>query len=231
MKLFVAAVATVTAALAAPALASAATLAVDPARPCYREQERVFLPGTGFTPNAAVDFSRDGTSIGSIPADASGSLTGELVLPGLVSGQDSLTYRATDTTNPANFAEVTMLVTATDVNVRPKNGRPNRLVTITARGFFGGGSLWAHVTRAGRGATASAARNVRIGRIKGACKKARAKRRLFAAGAAPGTYRVQFDTFRRYKANRAIEIEFIVTIFRTVRPSASAATTTWTRVR
>ncbi len=54
---------------------------------------------------------------------------------------------------------------------------------------------------------------MRIGRVKGDCMKVHARKRLFERGTAPGRYLVQFDTFRRYKAGRKVESEFIVTVF------------------
>jgi hypothetical protein len=214
------AVAVATVALAAPPAASAQSLAVDPVAPCYREQQTVFLTAQGYTPNGLVGFSRDGKLIEQLQADASGSISGNLTLPGLLHGQRRLTYVATDRANPALSAEVGLLTTATDVTMKPRSGvAPNRRLTIQGRGFFGGRTLWAHVVRP-RGARASAARNMRIGRVRGACKKVKAKKRLFRAGTAPGSYRVQFDTFRRYKPRRLIEAEFIVTIFGTARSAA-----------
>jgi hypothetical protein len=206
-------------ALAAPAAASAATLTVDPARPCYREQDTVFLAAQGYTPNGLVDFTRDGRLISSLAADASGAISANLLLLDLLSGQRRVTYVGTDTTNPSITAEVSVLVTATDVTVGPDNGPANRVMTIKGRGFFGGRTLWAHIVRLGRGARRSAARTVRIGRVRGACKRVNAKKRLFRRGTATGRYRVQFDTFRRYRANRAIEYdELVVTVTRASGP-------------
>jgi hypothetical protein len=220
MKLFVAAVATATVALAGPA--QAATLSVDPAQRCYLEGSRVLLPGSGYTPNQPVEFTRDGNPLGTIMADASGSLLGDLMLPGFPSGQQELTYRGTDTANPANFAEVTLLVTSLNVGVSPKNGAAARRLTIKARGFFGGKTLWAHITREGGGARATAARNLRVGRLKGACKKVSAKKRFFSASTRPGLYRIQFDTFRRYKAKRELEFEIVMSVTRVFRPAGVA---------
>jgi hypothetical protein len=222
MKPFVA-VTVVAAAVAALApAAQAATMTVDPVQNCYRETEEVFLPGSGFTPNALVDFTRDGNSLGQIPADASGALTAELVLPNLPSGEQQLTYVATDTANPANTAQVGLRVTATDVVVAPLQGKPNRLRTIKARGFFGGGKkLYAHVKRNGR----RGVRRVKIGSVTGACKKLRAQKRLFPSGAAFGTYLVQFDTFRKFKRSRKVKSSYSVNIFPTA--AASAAGVAW----
>jgi hypothetical protein len=214
MRGLAAAAAAATLALAAPA--SAATITVEPTQRCYRELETVFLTAQGYTPSGFVDFTRDGRLIEQLQADATGTITGDLTLPGLLSGQRPLTYVGTDSSDPSITAQATLLTTATDVTVRPVRGAPHRLLTIRGRGFFGGRAVWAHVVRLGQGARSSAARNVRIGRVRGACKKVRAKRRLFRPGAAPGRYRVQFDTFRRYRPNRRVEYDdLIVTIFRT----------------
>jgi hypothetical protein len=204
-------------ALAAPPAASAATLGVDPVRACYRETDTIFLSAQGYTPNGFVDFTRDGNLIERLQADASGAISGDLTLPGLLSGRRRLTYVGTDAADPSVQAQVTLLATATDVRVTPRSGAANRRLTIAARGFFGRGSrtLWAHVVRLGGGARAAAARTVRIGRVRGACQRVRTRKRLFRAGAAAGRYRVQFDKFRRFRAKRKVEYDdLIVTISR-----------------
>jgi hypothetical protein len=202
-------------ALAAPGAASAATLTVDPVSPCYREQDTVLLTAQGYTPSGFVDFTRDGRLIEQLQADASGAISANLRLLDLLSGQRRVTYVGADTTDPSITANASVLVTATDVTVAPDNGPANRVMTIKARGFFGGRTLYAHVVRLGRGARASAARTVKLGRVRGACKRVTAKKRLFRRGTATGRYRVQFDTFRRYRANREIEYdELIVTVTR-----------------
>jgi hypothetical protein len=203
--------------LAVPSAAAAeATLGVDPSAPCYRERQSVFLTGAGFTPNGAVDFTRNGTPLvdpdGPIVADASGLVSPRLILPGLVSGQQRLTYIATDKTNKALTTQVSLLVTATDVTLSPSGGPPDRLLTIRARGFFGGRMLYAHVVRTGK--RPGRARNMRIAAIAGSCKKATAHKRLFFRNTAPGHYRVQFDTFRRYDAKRKVKTRFSVTVYR-----------------
>jgi hypothetical protein len=208
-------------AFAVPASASAqATLEVDPVAPCYREQDTVRLPGSGFTQNGPVVFSRDNQPIGDpIIANPSGQVFAQLILPGLVAGQRRLTYVATDSTNPALTAQVSLLVTATDVGLQPDNGPPNRQLTIRARGFFGdSGTLYAHVVRAGK--RPGKPRNMTIGQTRGACRTVSARKRLFRRGTPPGRYRVQFDTFRRFEARRSVETEFIVTVFRTAETAA-----------
>jgi hypothetical protein len=216
MRQIRAAVAIASVALAAPATASAATLTVDPVRPCYLEQDRVFLLAEGYTPSGWVDFTRDGNLVDSVQTDAVGTFQGNLRLPGLIMGQRPLNYVATDQADPARTAQVSLLTTAVDVRVSPRNGPPNRLLRIRARGFRGGSTLWAHVRRVKRrGGGPVRTRTVRIGRLRGPCWTANVRKRLFRRGTAAGRYRVQFDTFRRYKPNRQIEYdELFVTITR-----------------
>jgi hypothetical protein len=120
-------------------------------------------------------------------------------------GQRPLTYVATDQADPTRTAQVSLLTTAVDVRVTPKNGPPNRVLRIRARGFRGGSTLWAHVRRRGGGSVRT--RTVRIGRVRGPCWTANVRKRLFRRGTGAGRYRVQFDTFRRYRPNRQIEYD------------------------
>jgi hypothetical protein len=204
-----AAVAIASAALALPATAAAqATITVDPVRPCYLEQDLVQLHAQGFTPNGNVDFTRDGNLVETLQANANGGIQANLTLPGLIMGQSPLTYVATDQANGSLTAQVSLLTTAIDVRVSPKIGPPNRRLRIKARGFKGGGTLFAHVRRVKRsGGRRVRARTVRIGRVRPPCWTANVRKRLFRRGTAPGRYRVQFDTFRRYKPNRKIEYD------------------------
>jgi hypothetical protein len=129
-----------------------------------------------------------------------------------VSGQRRLTYVATDQTDSSLAAQVSLLVTATDVTLTPAGGPPNRRLTIRARGFFGGRTLYAHVVRAGK--KPGRPRTLRIGTVKGDCKTLTARKRLFTKGTKAGHYRVQFDTYRRYQGKRTIETDFTVTVYK-----------------
>jgi hypothetical protein len=208
MRLIRAAVAIASVALAAPATASAATLTVDPVRPCYLEQQEVFLFADGYTPNGKVDFTREGNLVATLDANAAGQIQGNLMLPGIIMGQRTLTYVATDQGDPARTAQVSLLTTAVDVRVTPKTGPPSRLLRIRARGFRSGSTLWAHVRRKRRpGGGPVRVRTVRIGRVQSPCWTVNVRRRLFRRGTPGGSYSVQFDTFRRYKPNRRIEYD------------------------
>lgn len=205
-------VASVTAAVASASVANAAELTVDPESRCYRETETVLLSGSGFSPNEIVNFTRDGQPIeveSPIRADGEGGISVNLTLRGVSSGRRVFRYAAIDSVNPANRATLPMTVTATSVVITPDEGPPDRIMTIRARGFFGGTVLWAHIVRRGK----QRGRNVRIGPVKGACKRVRVKRRLFRADVALGVYDIQFDTFRTYRRRRDVESTICIGVF------------------
>lgn len=227
MKLCLSAASALVLVLAAPVAASAATLAPDPAKPCYRSGEKINLRGTGFTPNVpnGVNVDRDGQSLGPVSTDAEGAFTGVLTL-GQDSGIRTSTYTAIDTTNSLLTAAASLRVSAVDVNVKPEGGRPGRVVTIGATGFTTGKKLWVHVRKGGF------KRDFRIGTLKGDCRRLKVKRRILSPDAAFGVYTVQFDTFRRYRESRAARAVFTITVRRILRPSAATAAGAvgWSRV-
>jgi hypothetical protein len=199
-----------------PASALAAGMTATPAKSCYRAGERVNVLGTGFTPNGSVSLTRDSTTIGSAVTDAAGNFSGTLTL-GRRSGSGLNTYVATDSLNPAVTASLPLTVSALSVTLRPRrNFRPNVRFRIRATGFTSGRTLWAHIKR-GR-----SVRNVKVGRLRGACRKIRTRRRLLPRGAATGLYTLQFDTSRRYRARRPVSYGFRLSVFRRFRPAASS---------
>ncbi len=214
-------------ALAAPAAASAATLAVDPVKDCYRSGETVNLLATGFTANVSggIRVTRGTTLLGDLSADALGNAASPLKL-GQPDGIRTSTYTATDTTNRALTASLALQVSAVKVGVRPENGRPGRRVRIKATGFTTGKALWVHIRKGGY------KRDLRVGRLKGACGRLTGRERFLPRNASAGVYTVQFDTFRRYRKNRVVRKLFTLT----VRPVSAAAAssvapaTTWDRL-
>jgi hypothetical protein len=218
--------------LAAPASAGAATFAVSPSKACYRDQEELAISGSGYTANAAVNLTSNGSPIQGSPigTDAAGAFGATLTV-GLSSGEKVKTYAATDQTNPALTAATGLRVSAVDVRVSPKNGRPGRRLHIRARGFTTGKRLYAHVLRGKH-----YRRNVRVGRLKGACHRLNVRKRLFSSHSRSGTYKVQFDGRRHYSRKAKVKVRFRVVVYRTFHSAAaaSAASATgeaWTRER
>lgn len=213
--------------LGAPATASAASVAVFPRKACYRSAavpngEKVFVGGTGFTPGAPAEVTLDRKSLGLTQvANPQGQVAGVLSL-GAVSRERNRLLALTDQANPANFGTLALHASAVAVRVSPRRAGPGRSVRIKASGFTGTRRLYAHIRRGHHH------RNVRIGRLRGACGKLSRRNRVFSGATRPGVYRVQFDGSRRYSSRTAPRILYRVTVFR--RRSASAAAAAWVRL-
>ena len=194
-------------ALAAPASASAASLTVTPQKRCYSSGEAVNLLGTGFSPLGSASVTRDGAALGALNTDGNGAFNGILTLA-QSSGKRTKTYTATDDSGSTLSASAQITVSSVRVNLSPANGAPGRRMSIDAHGFTTGKTLWAHVVR-GR-----SKRTVKIGGLSGACGRLKTHKRLLPQNAAVGVYTIQFDTFRRYRAKRAVRDRYAITVAR-----------------
>jgi hypothetical protein len=201
------AIAVAIATLAAPSAAQAASLTPNPEKPCYRSGEELHFIGGDFTAGNQVNLIRDGVLVSQFPADQAGRFDAKLKLL-QDKGSQRRTYTATDSANQGLSASVPVLVSAVRVNLRPSNGPASRRFRVQARGFTTGRTLWAHVTHKG------STRRLKIGRLKGPCHLLRARKRLLSRNARLGVHRVQFDTFRRYSANRAVKWGFRIRVVR-----------------
>jgi hypothetical protein len=195
------------AALAAPAGASAASLSILPEKRCYSHNESVNLIGSGFGPSGSASITRDGAVVGSLDTDAFGSFHGILRLA-QNSGRRTKTYTATDATSSTLTASDQITVSAVRVGLKPNDGAPGRVMSITARGFTTGDTLWAHVIHE------KSRRHLKIGELKGACGGLETRRRLLPRNAALGVHRIQFDTFRRYRRSRRVQDSATIAVSR-----------------
>jgi hypothetical protein len=195
------------AALALPTTASAAELAVSPQKRCYSSGESVNLLGSGFSPQGSATVTRDGSVLGALNTDSNGAFNGILTLA-QNRGKQTKTYTATDGTDSSLTASAQITVSSVGVALAPASGAPGRILTLTARGFTTGRTLWAHIKR-GR-----SKRNIKIGRLKGACGNLKARKRLLPQDAAIGVHTIQFDTFRRYNPNQRIRDRYTITVSR-----------------
>ncbi len=209
--------------LAAPGAAGAATLKLRPAQACYGTADRVSLVGAGFTPSRSVNVFRDGRilnrrngTIQPIVTDRGGRFAVLATVPDLTRATQTSTYSAVDRANRATRASVRVRLSDLRATIKPDDVAADRPRRIRARGFTARGrTLFGHVVRK------RTRRTFRVGRLEGACKTASAVRRLFGRNAARGTYRVQFDTFRKYKPTRPQRVRFSVTIRRVTRSAAA----------
>jgi len=201
------AVAVAIATIAAPSVAHAASLTTIPAKRCYRSGETVGFMGDGFSAGSSVNLTRGSTLISAIPADAAGRFDAPLRLS-IDRGRQERTYTATDASDPGLSASASVTVSAVGVKLFPGTGPVSRRFRIRARGFTTGRTLWAHVIYK------RSKRHLRIGRLRGACHDLRARRRLLPTNAGLGRHRIQFDTFRRYRATRAVKTSYSIRVVR-----------------
>lgn len=219
--------------LGAAGAASAAQVGVVPSKSCYRAGEKPTFGGNGYTPNSTVSITSDGVRIDDpsdpVRTNGAGAFAASLTV-GIPSGEKVKTYAATDEANPSITASIPLRISATDVALSPKSGKPGRKLRIRARGFTTGSRLYAHVRKGRR-----YRKNVKVGRLKGACHKIRTRRRLIKRGGGTGTYHVQFDTRRHYSRKTAVRVRYDVVVFRTFKSSAGASAASvgerWVRVR
>jgi hypothetical protein len=201
------AVAMALATLAAPSVANAASLTTKPDKACYRSGETVSFMGDGFTAGGSVNLMRGSTFISSFQADGAGRFDAPLRLL-LDRGREERTYTATDAGNPGLSASAPVTVRAVGVGLSPGTGAVSRRFRIRARGFTTGRTLWAHVIYK------RSKRHLRIGRLRGSCHDLRARRRLLPRNAGFGRHRIQFDTFRRYRATRSVKSSYSIRVVR-----------------
>jgi hypothetical protein len=225
MKLSFAALATAVLALVAPAAASAqAALSTTPAKPCFGSGDRVNFHGSGFTPGGIVDFTRDGEPVKADPPIT--ALSDGTVNAGLTvfneRGVEQRSYAATDRTNPALTASAPVTVSELDVNMRPRSGAPSQPRKISAMGFTGGSTLWAHIVFRGK------ARNLKIGALTGACRNLTKTKRLFGTNPPFGQHLIHFDTSRRFRRtvpDTFQRVSFRFRIFRMSNPRGARVST------
>jgi hypothetical protein len=196
MKLSLAAAGATVASLAASSAAAAATLQTRPAKPCFGSGDTVNFVGSGFTPGDLVDFTKAGQPVRGSPiqAQADGTVSARLTVI-QANGSERRTYAATERQNPTNTASTRITVNELDARLRPLEDAAGRW-RIVAQGFTTGRSLWAHVLFRG------SVRNLRIGRLRGPCRRLRREKRLFAPDAPSGRRLIHFDTSRRFRRAR-----------------------------
>jgi hypothetical protein len=201
------AVAVAIATLGAPSVSHAATLTAQPAKSCYRSGETVHFIGGDFTAGNQVNLSRDNIFVGSIPADGAGRFDASLQLR-QNQRREVRTYTATDSGNQALSASEQVTVSPVNVGLTPGTGAVSRRFRIHANGFTTGRTLWAHVVHK------RSKRHLKIGRLRGACHDLTTRRRLLPKNARFGRHRIQFDTFRRYRADRPVKTTYSIRVVR-----------------
>lgn len=197
-----AAAAAVTAgALAVPAGAQAATLAVQ--QSCAVSSLPIIVSGSGFTPNAPVTINGD--AFGSATADATGSFLAQVPAPSV--GQiapKTVTLDATDGLNPANVGTATIpVVRDLFLSNAPLNGKPSSTTTWRFAGFIPGKPIYGHFRYHGK-----TQRNYRFGTAAGTCGTLVTKARRLPTRSHPGKWTLQLDQHKTY--SKALKLKTVI---------------------
>ena len=210
------------AALAAPAAAQGATLTAAVDKPCYGTNDRVALTGTGFTPNGPVTLTQGQRALRpTAVADEAGNLGGRAIVQEISANEEVAPYTATDQANPGLVASTVPIRFSRTTIVGTRAGDRGLIQRVRARGWTTGArTLYAHIRRGSR-----RLKDLRIGRLNGACRTLNVKKRFFAPSANRGRYPIFFDTHRRYKQGRAQQFRGTFTVRRPAASSAGAGQT------
>jgi hypothetical protein len=186
--------------------AQAATVAITPASSCYLAGQPVTVSGSGYTAGGAINFTIDGSGIGSVTADASGNISGSFTF-GRMNAAKQHTLTATDATNPALTAAVTYFGTTHQVATKKNIGKPGKKIKLRGYGFLFGPKAFLHVR--GHGIKTDAF----LARPKAPCGTFTVKKKLVPKGAPIGTYRVQFDAKKRFSKKTTPRLTGRVKVF------------------
>lgn len=208
-----------TGALALPAGASAATVALD--RPCYVAGQ----PGTiglfGFAPNAVVSISSPNLASGKAMTDATGSAAVPFSPPTTRENPPrsrEFVVTATEDANPANTATVTSrfapLAFATDRGTRSPKAKRSWYFS----GFATGKNIYGHFRFKGRTRA-----NYRFGRAAGPCGeyKRRAPGIPAKGRVSAGSWTVQIDQKKTFSVKTKPALKTKTVVFTRFRPRAA----------
>jgi hypothetical protein len=198
-------------ALAAPATASAAAVSVN--QQCFAENSDITLTGSGFTPNAIVTLTLDGTT-SSVDSDATGAFVTTLTAPSLAlkhPGAQQVTIGVRDTTSGEELSTPVDVAKA-GVDAFPARARPHKRITWYITGFVGR-AVYGHWRFKGRTRA-----DHRMGVPKGPCGVLKVKaRQIEARRVRFGHWTVQFDFNKHYKPGASPRAAVTVNVFPTFR--------------
>ena len=158
----------VTATLALPAGAGAATVTTDQA--CYRAGDEGTVTVGGFRGGSTVDATVEGQPMVNLQPDGDGGASAPFTpLASPARGDVEETLIATDAnTSPVLTAQVTYRVTATAVTMAPRGARSSALVTWRLSGF-GLGTAYLHVARRNAAGRTVTVRTLKLGKLAAPC--------------------------------------------------------------
>jgi hypothetical protein len=188
--------------LARPAAAVSAHVSV--ARRCYAVGQKVAISGRGFAASAPYDLSIDGVDFGQSLTNAQGGFRASVLPGGLAAGQTQIADQLTATDGVRRVSTTFTVTRSTGALFGSgSGGAPERHVPFQVWDFAPTGpavDVYLHyLSPAGR-----ATSTVRLGVTRGQCGAlSTPPRALFPFVPARGTWTLQFDTSRAYRAKPA----------------------------
>lgn len=178
----------------APASAQAATIQSD--KPCYRVGAPVAVSLSGMPPGQSIDVRVDDDVAAEVTIDAQGAGSASVTAP---RGRPPRAIKLRAQDSLSILAESTFRVSVPVVGMSPTRAKPTSVVRYSLSGFPTRSTIYVHVARGGK-----ELRTVSAGTPPSPCGVLNVRMaQLPLALPAKGTYTVQFDQSRAYKARRA----------------------------
>ena len=188
--------------LARPSAAVRAHVSV--ARRCYAVGQKVAITGRGFSDSDPYDLSIDGVDFGQSLTNSQGGFRASVIPGGIGAGQPQIVDRLAATDGQRRATTVFTVTRATGALFGAGSGSsPRRSVPFTVWDFAPDGppvNVYLHYVAP----SGAAAANVALGTTTGQCGALSTKpRELFPFTPSVGTWTLQFDTHRAYRASPA----------------------------
>ena len=198
-------------ALVVAPVAAAPVLRVD--HGCYYQAQEVTAKGAGFKPGAAYRTALDGAEIGTGTVASDGKIAGKFDAPDLDVASGERTFRLT-ISDGDNIAAARFRVSSFDADFAPKEGPISDLeVDFTVYGFGPKRSLYLHYIAPNGKRRATR----RLGGTRGICGRfvTDNPRKLFQFEPRAGTWKLQFDTRRKWSKRTTPRIVHRYRVFET----------------
>ena len=187
-------------ATAAPLISGAAaqgTAKITTDRGCYARGDQIKVSLSGMPAGELVDVRvDDDVAAPELPVDAQGNATTSVTAP---DGRPPRPVPIRAQVSLQVLAETTVRLSVPMVQMSPTSAKPTTRVSYSLTGFPGSGAIYAHVARGSKHL-----RTVRLGTPPAPCGELVARvPQLPLSRPAKGSYTVQFDQQRTYRAGRA----------------------------
>ena len=170
------------------------------------------VAGSGFTPGDSIELTA-GDATQTATAGSTGTFSVLMHAPTLATigaGSKRFTITARDQTSGTGSASTTFSVANLAFSTSPSVAKPSKIVHFSFSGFKPGAFIYGHYLRRGKVVTMQ-----RFGRASGICGLLKAKAHLFPLrNPASGTYKVQIDDSRKYRAKALPRVDSKLSIER-----------------